>query len=407
MTHTIETESLKVTVDDHGAELVSVYDKERGCERIWCADPAVWNRHAPILFPFVGQVSGKKYRHNGREYEMKTQHGFARDREFEYVTPEETIGTDYRANNESVIQSESGDSMERERQKSIAHRLASDEESLAIYPFPFELTVTHRFATVEESMQLLKSDSCDSSALPGHSGEENPNRTLPEDACGENPNCTLSEDACGESSNRTLIVEWNIKNCGTEDMYYSIGGHPGFAIPVESGVKRDRCYLQFIGNSVEEQQRGSEKGIENAAENITENKMRNNEEKANGSLKYIQINSEGLAVPNKEYTLHLEDGFCPITHDFFDRDALIFERPTFSIVRLALPDKSPYVTMGCMDSFPYVGIWSKPEGEFVCLEPWVGRTDDAGFDGELKDKTGECVLASGETAKYTMVIQFH
>ena len=46
--HVMENDFLRVTVSDHGAELISVWDKERGQERIWQADPAVWNRHAPV-----------------------------------------------------------------------------------------------------------------------------------------------------------------------------------------------------------------------------------------------------------------------------------------------------------------------------------------------------------------------
>ena len=83
--HIIENDFLKVTVDDKGAELVSVYDKECGIERMWNADPKVWNRHSPLLFPFVGRVVDGVYRHEGVEYEMSTQHGFARDRELELV----------------------------------------------------------------------------------------------------------------------------------------------------------------------------------------------------------------------------------------------------------------------------------------------------------------------------------
>ena len=78
-THVLENESLRITVADQGAELISVFDKEENRERLWTADPAIWNRHAPILFPFVGKVTDGKYRVNGAEYSMKTQHGFARD----------------------------------------------------------------------------------------------------------------------------------------------------------------------------------------------------------------------------------------------------------------------------------------------------------------------------------------
>lgn len=118
MLHTIENDYLKVTVSDHGAELTSVYDKAQDFERIWCADPAVWNRHAPVLFPFVGKVKGGAYRYNGNTYAMKTQHGFARDAEFTCI--EET--TD-----------------------SITHKLVYSDETLEIYPFEFELLITHRF----------------------------------------------------------------------------------------------------------------------------------------------------------------------------------------------------------------------------------------------------------------------
>ncbi len=315
MTHVIENESLKVTVDDHGAELVSVYDKTRGCERIWCADPNIWNRHAPILFPFVGQVAGKKYRHNGHEYEMTTQHGFARDREFTYAAPTQMSSSKCSAEDNQIV-----------------HRLVSDEASLAIYPFPFELDVTHHFLGTDDSQS------------------------------------------------RTLVVEWSLKNSGTEDMYYSIGGHPGFAIPTESGIDRSQCYLQFPSSD---------------------------DTNSDKELTYILINANGNAITDKAYTLDLDnDGFCQITPDFFDKDALIFENGQIDCVRLALPDKSPYVTLFCKD-FPYVGIWSKPVGQFVCLEPWIGRTDDADFGGELQEKTGERMLKVGETVEYSYAMQFH
>ena len=71
--HVLENEKLKVTISDKGAELISVTEKASGRERLGQADPAIWNRHAPILFPFVGKVVDGKYRINGREYEMKTQ----------------------------------------------------------------------------------------------------------------------------------------------------------------------------------------------------------------------------------------------------------------------------------------------------------------------------------------------
>ena len=66
--HILENEVLRLEIADKGAELSRVRDKELGCERLWSADPAVWNRHAPILFPFVGKVVDGQYRLKGRVY---------------------------------------------------------------------------------------------------------------------------------------------------------------------------------------------------------------------------------------------------------------------------------------------------------------------------------------------------
>lgn len=76
MKRVLENDFLKVTIDDHGAELVSIYDKEKDREVIWQGDPRFWGRHAPVLFPNVGKHYGNHYRIGDREYASK-QHGFA------------------------------------------------------------------------------------------------------------------------------------------------------------------------------------------------------------------------------------------------------------------------------------------------------------------------------------------
>ena len=127
--HIIENESLRIIVADHGAELVSVWDKDSGSERIWTADPAVWNRHAPILFPFVGKVADGKYRVNGKEYRMKTQHGFARDLDFSCAD---------------------------ETACSVTHVLEASDHTREIYPFDFRLTVRHSLC--ENQVRKLRVD---------------------------------------------------------------------------------------------------------------------------------------------------------------------------------------------------------------------------------------------------------
>ena len=124
--HILENEYLRVTIADAGAELISVWDKTSGQERIWTADPAVWNRHAPILFPFVGKVYEGVYRIGQREYAMKTQHGFARDQVFTCVDETDTA---------------------------VIHALTASPQTLEIYPYEFRLTVCHRLLGKELSIK--------------------------------------------------------------------------------------------------------------------------------------------------------------------------------------------------------------------------------------------------------------
>ena len=80
MEHILENEKLKISVAEHGAELCHLINKSTGAEYIWSGE-AYWKRHSLVLFPFVGAVSGGRYRTDGKEYEMG-QHGFARDMDF-------------------------------------------------------------------------------------------------------------------------------------------------------------------------------------------------------------------------------------------------------------------------------------------------------------------------------------
>ena len=68
MQYSIENDILRLTVDSHGAEPVSVIHKPTGAELLWQADPAVWKRHAPILFPYTGKLTGGKMLAKGVEY---------------------------------------------------------------------------------------------------------------------------------------------------------------------------------------------------------------------------------------------------------------------------------------------------------------------------------------------------
>ena len=111
MLYYLENDFLKISVDTHGAELSSIFNKKAGKEMLWHGDPQFWGRKSPVLFPVVGKYKNGKTTYNGKEYALG-QHGFARDSEFALV--------------------EHNDSK-------LVFALESNEDSLTKYPFKFRL----------------------------------------------------------------------------------------------------------------------------------------------------------------------------------------------------------------------------------------------------------------------------
>lgn len=115
---TLSNDSLTIQVSPQGAELSSIVANATQKEYLWQADPAFWKRHSPVLFPIVGSLWNNKYHHNGITYHL-SQHGFARDKEFELIKETDT---------------------------ELCFKLQESEDTLKLYPFPFYLEIGYRLA---------------------------------------------------------------------------------------------------------------------------------------------------------------------------------------------------------------------------------------------------------------------
>ena len=115
MTFELKKGGLRAAVQTKGGELVSLRSGD-GLEYIWEGDPAFWSGQNPVLFPIVGSLKDGTVNFDGKPYPMD-RHGFARRSEFSLAEQ----GEDY-----------------------VVLELRENEETLARYPYPFSLKVTHR-----------------------------------------------------------------------------------------------------------------------------------------------------------------------------------------------------------------------------------------------------------------------
>ena len=93
----------------------------------------------------------------------------------------------------------------------------------------------------------------------------------------------------------------------------------------------------------------------------------------------------GTAIPEEKRTLKLENNTYVLNEEIFDNDALILDGTQIEEAWVCHKDGTPYVGMKC-EGFPSFGIWSVKDAPFVCLEPWMGRCDDRGFNKEISQK---------------------
>lgn len=171
---------------------------------------------------------------------------------------------------------------------------------------------------------------------------------------------------------KELDVEWQVKNCTNGNMYFTIGGHPAFAFAEEGEVKTDYC-LRFPGRE---------------------------------RLNYLKIDlATGTGIPDPVYPMELKDGCYPLNEEMFEIDTFVFDGGQIEEAWLCKKDGTPYVGVRCK-GFPNFGIWSPKGAPFVCLEPWCGRCDDYGFEGDISEKQNINRLAAGEVfeKKYQIVV---
>ena len=164
-------------------------------------------------------------------------------------------------------------------------------------------------------------------------------------------------------------VSWEVKNPADEKMYFSIGAHPAFLIPVNG----------FSASSKE-----CKSGYKLYFDGVSEIHHHGNDV------------ASGLAI-KEDIVLALNDGYAEITEGFFDRCTYMIEGNQTGLVGIADKDNKRIVDVK-FDT-PLFAIWSpeKKNAPFICIEPWYGRCDSVDFNGDLTAREFTNVLNGKET----------
>ncbi|MEY4539213.1 MAG: hypothetical protein RLZZ306_970 [Bacteroidota bacterium] len=166
--------------------------------------------------------------------------------------------------------------------------------------------------------------------------------------------------------NSTLNVTYSVKNIGNNKMYFSVGGHPAFAVPLAKNTNYNDYYLAF---------------------NKTE------------TLKRWGLTPEGL-IKTQSFDFLIDTNKLSLTKELFHNDAIVFKNLESKSVTLK-SDKINQQLKFDFDGFPYLGIWAAKDANFVCIEPWCGIADSANHNQELTEKEGIIALDLGENFERT------
>ena len=200
---------------------------------------------------------------------------------------------------------------------SVTLRLASDEATRAIYPFDFILDVTY--------------------ALEG----------------------------------KTLACDYRVTNTTADEMYFSIGAHPGINLPLLPGETWADYVIRF--DQVEDADTWC-------------------------------FRDGGVQWQTEPCLTHTDT--LPITPHMFDEDAKIFKGLRSKTVSFEGLTNGHRVTMD-FHRFPTIAFWSAgPNAPYICMEPWCGHADMIDHDGDLTHKVDVERLDEGGvfTVGYTLTL---
>ena len=165
-------------------------------------------------------------------------------------------------------------------------------------------------------------------------------------------------------SDKTLQLQYTVINKGSIKMPFSIGAHPAFALPGN---------FESYSLAFEKEE----------------------------PLVSTQLENDLLSA--KTDTLTAPKGLLPLSYSLFENDALIFTSLRSREITIVKAGRD--ILKVSFNDFPHLGIWTKKDAPFICIEPWQGYSDAPGTKGNLIEKEGIVILGGKESYTAGLAVQ--
>lgn len=161
---------------------------------------------------------------------------------------------------------------------------------------------------------------------------------------------------------KCLNVIFCVNNLDEKPMFFGIGGHPGFNVPLTNDLMFEDYVLEFDQEC---------------------------------HPKRIEFSEDCFVTGDKSEFALTEGRYIPLHHDLFDKDAIVLTDVSNGIVLKTNKD-----CHGIKVSFPemeYLGIWHMPhtDAPYVCIEPWTSLPSRSGVIEQLEEKSDLIRLEGG------------
>lgn len=290
---TIASDVLQVQIDELGAQMTSIFHRNKKLEYLWQRDAAIWGSSAPVVFPVIGKLEGLQYRLHGNKYTMRSN-GILR---YEHI-PVHAQGKNF-----------------------VEFLFVNQEETKKQYPFDCRVLLRY------------------------------------------------------EVQDCQITVTATIFNDDSNMLYYNYAGHPGFRIPLYPDEHCDDYYIEF---------------------------------KERETMDIYEVCESGQLLDKRTPFFYDEHRFF-IRKNLFQKEALAFIHPESKQIAIKSLTNDCSITMD-MEGFDHVGIWSPyiPDRplSFLCIEPWVGHTDFARYEGEFMERDGIATLQPKDSRQHCYSMKF-